>query len=829
MSSLDADFSCKIIWGVHVMILFLSLQEKFTLLMAEMTPEYEKKAVKAWWLIVSIPIFLTILLFTLLSTGNLWFLPENLRFMPTFEELENPESNLAAEIISADQQLLGKYYRENRNVVKFENLPPVLINALVATEDVRFYDHSGIDAIGLFRVLFKTVLLQQKSAGGGSTVTQQLAKNLFPRDTERRSKFGRMAVMGITKFKEWVIAVKLERNYTKEEILAMYLNRVEFGSQAFGIKAASRTFFNKAPDSLNLQEAALLVGVVNAPTRYSPVLNPKKSLGRRNRVLSQMAKYGYITEAVRDSVLKIPIELDYKVQSHSRGLATYFREYLRKIMTAHKPERKNYASYQTQKFKEDSVNWLKNPLYGWCAKNKKPNGKNYDLYSDGLRIYTTINSRMQHYAEEAVKEHLGGYLQPLFYKTKRRQKKAPFDWQLDNKSIRRIMRLSMIRSERYRVLRLAKTDSAGIVKSFNAPVRMHVFSWKGDIDTVMTPMDSIRYYKYFLHSGLMSMEPQTGYVRAYVGDINYRHFKFDNVMIAKRQVGSTFKPIIYTIAMMPGGFSPCHKIPNIPVTFKMPEGQDDYTPKFSKSSLDGQMISLKTGLALSLNQVSAWIMKQFNPATFVKMARKMGIVSYIPEVYSLCVGAAEIRLAEMVAAYDTYLNKGVFVEPVFVTRIEDKNGNIISTFKPKKREVISEGTAYRMLNLMQGVVDRGTSRRLRYEYKFTNEIAGKTGTTNDNSDGWFIGMVPNLVTGVWVGGEERSIRFDSGLYGQGASMALPIWAYYMREVYIDKELGISKANFELPDNMEGIGLDCSKYKEQESEFEDINNPEEDIF
>ncbi len=797
--------------------------------MAEMTSEYKKKAVKIWWIIVSVPFLFTIILFTLISSGNMWFVPKNLQFMPTFEELENPESNLAAEIISADQKLLGKYYRENRTVVKFENLPPVLVNALVATEDIRFYKHSGIDAMGLLRVLFKTVIFRQKNSGGGSTVTQQLAKNLFPRDTKNRSKLGRLAVTILAKLKEWVIAVKLERNYTKEEILAMYLNTVEFGSQAFGIKSAARTFFNKSPDSLKLEEAAVLVGVLKAPSWYSPIRNTERSKHRRNVVLGQMYKYGFITKAVFDSTKVLPLVTEYNVQSHSRGLGTYFREYLRKIMTAHKPERKNYASYQSQKFMEDSLSWENNPLYGWCSKNEKPNGEKYDLYSDGLKIYTTINSRMQHYAEQAVTEHMGGYLQPLFFKTQRGRKKAPFAWQMRDKAIRKILYLSMIRSERYRVLRKAKADSATIAKSFKTPTRMHVFSWKGDIDTVMTPLDSIRYYKYFLHAGLMSMEPQTGYVRAYVGDINYRHFKFDNVMIAKRQVGSTFKPLIYTIAMMPGGFSPCHKIPNIPVTFKMPEGQDDYTPRYSKSSLDGKMIALKTGLALSLNQVSAWIMKQYNPAVFVRLARKMGIVSEIPEVYSICVGAAEIKLAEMVAAYDTYMNKGVYVEPIFVTRIEDKNGNIISTFKPKKREVISEGTAYRMVTLMQGVVDGGTSRSLRYKYNFTNDIAGKTGTTNDNSDGWFIGMVPNLVTGVWVGGEERSIRFASGAYGQGSSMALPIWAHYMREVYIDEDLGISKARFEAPDNSDGVETDCSKYKEQEFEFEEIDNPENDIY
>ncbi|MEN8118730.1 MAG: transglycosylase domain-containing protein [Bacteroidota bacterium] len=797
--------------------------------MVEMTPEYKKKAVKVWWIVVFIPIFLTVVLFTIISSSSEKN-PEHWRYMPTFEELENPESNLAAEIISADQKLLGKYYRQNRTVVKFENLPPVLVNALVATEDVRYYDHSGIDARGLFRVLIRTVLLGQ-GTGGGSTITQQLAKNLFPRDTKNRSKLGRLAVTIFAKLKEWVIAVKLERNYTKEEIMAMYLNTVEFGSQAFGIKSAARTFFDKSPDSLKLEEAAVLVGVLQAPSRFNPVRNTERSKTRRNTVLGQMKKYGFITQEVFDSTKALPLITRYNVQSHSRGLGTYFREYLRKIMTARKPERKNYASYQAQKFKEDSLNWGSNPLYGWCNRNKKPNGENYNLYSDGLKIYTTINSRMQHYAEQAVKEHMGGYLQPLFFKTQKGRQRAPFHWKLKQKQIDRILYLAMRRSERYRVLRnVDKMDSAAIIKNFNTPTRMHVFSWKGDIDTVMTPIDSIRYYKYFLHAGLMSMEPQTGYVRAYVGDINYRHFKFDNVMIAKRQVGSTFKPIIYTIAMMPGGFSPCHKIPNIPVTFKMPEGQSDYTPRFSPSSVDGEMITLKTGLAKSLNQVSAWIMKQYNPATFVQLARKMGIVSKIPEVPSICVGASEIRLAEMVAAYDTYINKGVFVEPIFVTRIEDKNGNIISTFKPKKREVISEGTAYRMLNLMQGVTGPGgTSYRLRFTYNLNNEIAGKTGTTNDNSDGWFIGLVPNLVTGVWVGGEERSIRFASGAYGQGSSMALPIWAHYMREVYIDEDLGISKARFEVPDNMEGIEIDCSKYKEHESEFEEIGNPENDIF
>jgi len=793
-----------------------------------------KKRIKAFWIIVSIPVIFLFILFIIISTDSLkFFADEPLSYMPDFEELENPKSNLSSEIFSADQKLLGKYYRQNRTVVSFDNLPQNLVDALVATEDIRFYDHSGIDPRGLGRVIFKTILMGDKGSGGGSTITQQLAKNLFPRTTKKGSKLAYVASMIITKFKEWVIAVKLERNYTKEEILAMYFNTVPFGSQAYGIKAAARTFFNLAPDSLNLEQAALLVGVVNAPTLYSPYRNPENSLKRRNNVvLAQMLKYGYINRQVYDSIRKIPIKLDYTVQSHKSGRGNYFREYLRTTLTKKKPERKNYSKWAYQNFKEDSIEWLENPLFGWCNKNIKPNGKPYDIYSDGLKIYTTINFEMQRYAEDAVKEHMGGYLQPLFFKTKKGRSKAPFDWRVTKKEIARILYLAMTRSERYRVLKLAKIDSAAIMKNFKTPTKMKVFSWHGDIDTIMTPIDSIRYYKYFLHAGVMSLEPQTGYVRAYVGDINYRHFKFDNVKLARRQVGSTFKPIIYTMAMMPGGYSPCHKVPNVPVTFEMPEGQDDYTPKFSTGGglkkYEGKMVTLKFGLAQSMNQISAWVMQKFNPETAVKLAKKMGIKSFIPAVPSICVGAAEIKLSEMVGAYSTYINKGVYVQPIFVTRIEDKNGNIISTFKPKRNEVISEGTAYRMLNLMQGVVDGGTSVRLRYKYGFKNQIAGKTGTTNDNSDGWFIGIVPNLLTGVWVGGEERSIRFASGAYGQGASMALPIWALYMQSVYANEDLGISKANFEIPEDDDGVETDCSKYY-QENENTETVLPDNDIY
>ena len=802
--------------------------------MEETTSTLTKKVVKIWWILVLLPVFFIAVLFTLIATGNMWFLPENMRYMPTFEQLENPESNLASQIFSMDKKLMGKYYRENRTKVDFENLSPKLVNALIATEDIRFYEHSGIDLRGLARVLFKTVILGKETSGGGSTITQQLAKNLFPRDINKRSKLGRMFMMVMTKFKEWVIAVKLERNYTKEEILSMYLNTVDFGSHAYGIKSAARTFFDTTPDSLKQEEAAVLVGLLKAPTWYSPIRNPERSKKRRNVVLGQMYKYGFLDKTSYDSLRALPLVTHYNnLASHVSGIAPYFREYLRLIMTAKKPDRKNYASWQNQKFYEDSLSWENNPLYGWCNKNQKANGEYYDLYSDGLKIYTTINSKMQSYAEKAMKKHLGEYLQPLFEKEKKWSKKAPFDRELSNQQIQRILYLSMIRSERYRVLKLAGLDSASIRKNFKTPVKMKVFSWKGYRDTTMTPWDSIRYYKKFLHSGLMSMEPQSGYVRAYVGDIDFKHFKFDNVMIAKRQVGSTFKPIIYTYAIL-NGVSPCHRIPNVPVSFIAPNDkgeEDEYTPRFSKSKFDGEMIPLKLGLALSLNQISAWIMKQYNnPKYFVDLAHKMGIVSYIPEVYSICVGSAEIKLSEMVAAYDTYANKGIQVEPIVVTRIEDKYGNVIATFKPKKKFVFNEQTAYTMLGLMQGVVNGGTAGRLRYKYHFENEIAGKTGTTNDNSDGWFIGIVPNLVTGVWVGGEERSIRFDNGAYGQGANMALPIWALYMQQVYDDASLFISKNPFEKPTGFNDKILDCSNYNDNSNNNpEDFSNPENDIF
>ncbi|MCD4792011.1 MAG: transglycosylase domain-containing protein [Bacteroidales bacterium] len=815
----------------------------------------QKKQIRIFWALLISPILLITLIFTLVNL-------EVFGKLPGFEELENPKTNLATEIFTSDQVLLGKYFKENRTVVDFKEVSPNVLNALIATEDVRFYQHSGIDARALLRVLQGVITLDL--SGGGSTITQQLAKNLYRMrgdsseyDTGLKGKPNLI----ITKFKEWVTAVRLEKNYTKQEIIAMYLNTVDFGSNAFGIKSAARTFFNTTPDSLTLEEAATLIGALKAPTALSPKLNPKNSFYRRNTVLEQIEKYqkklnklhGYQIKSKEyyDSLQALPINLDYSVQSHTKGIARHFREYIRMLMYKEKPvspdkpvkpkkmswkdpEYKKYkrelAQYELQyyRFLEDSTEWEENQLYGWCNKNKKPDGSKYNIYRDGLKIYTTINSEMQIYAEEAVVEHMGEYLQPLFYKRHKGRKKAPFSWNMSEKQIQNVYNLSMKRTERYKRLRYdLKKDSSEIAEIFNTPVEMKIFSWNGPIDTIMTPLDSIKYYKYFLHSGLMSLEPQTGYVKAYVGDINYDYFRYDNVSLSRRQVGSTFKPFVYSFAME-DKMSPCHLVPNVPITIDLPEGQrpPTWTPKFSSNErLDGKMVSLKIGLANSLNQISAWVMKKYGPEKIVEIAHKIGIKSYIPAVPSICVGASEVRLSEMVGAYDTYANGGIHVEPIFVTRIEDKNGNVIAKFKAKNSEALNPNTAYRMIELMKGVVDMGTSVRLRYKYGFRNEIAGKTGTTNNNSDGWFIGFVPNLVTGVWVGGEERSIHFLSSHDGQGASMALPIWALYMQKVYQNEKLGISKEPFKKPVLYDGVILDCNEYRQ----INNIDDPFDDNY
>jgi len=768
-----------------------------------------------WWFwgLFTFGLLFTIALFALIAKE--FFGP-----MPTFEELENPRSNVASEVLSEDHKLLGTYYVQNRTFTDFDELSPNLINALIATEDIRFYKHSGIDARGLGRVLVKTILMGKSGAWGGSTITQQLAKNLFPRDTiYTRSSIARLAKLSIAKFKEWITAVKLERNYTKNEILAMYLNIVEYGSNAFGIRSAAKTFFNTTPDSLKVEEAALLVGVVNAPTRYSPVRNPKRSLERRNLVLGQMYNYGFLSKAQFDSISRLPIKLDYKVQDHNVGPATYFRETLRLMLNARHPEPDYYFSYA--QYKADSVEWATNPLYGWCNKNTRPDGTPYNLYRDGLKIYTTINSRMQVYAEEALADHLRKTLQPAFDKERKERGGKIFASDLTDQQVDDILLRAIKQTERYRLLRNSQASMDIITRVFKTKVPMTVFSWRGERDTVMSPLDSIKYYKRFLRSSFIAMDPHNGHVKAYVGGPNFKHFKYDMAKQGKRQVGSTIKPFLYTLAMQEG-YSPCYEIPNVSQTFIV--GDSTWTPKNSGSSkYDGKIVTLKWGLANSVNNISAWLIKRFTPQAVVDIIERMGVKSRIDPVYSIFLGTSEISLYEMVGAYGTFANKGVHVEPLMVTRIEDKNGNVLATFNTSKNEAISEQTAYLMINLLEGVINQGTGVRLRYRYNVPGPIAGKTGTTQNHSDGWFMGMVPNLVCGVWTGAEDRSIHFETIGMGQGANMALPVFANFILRVYADPSLGISPSDeWDRPLVYKELNLDCDKFIQSKDEIMEVD-------
>ncbi len=753
----------------------------------------ENEWVKWYWKWYFIGLLFMALFFTALTIG--W-----LGFMPSFEELENPKSKLASEVISADQKVLGSFYLENRSNIHYSELSPWLIKALIATEDFRFEQHSGIDGIALFRV-FKG-MLTGTNKGGGSTITQQLAKNLFPRE-QHYTIFG----TGFAKLKEWITAIKLERNYTKEEILALYLNTVDFGSLAYGVKSASRTYFDKSPADLNLQESAVLIGLLRAPSYYSPIRNKERSKKRREVVLSQMVENRYLTQKQYDSVRVLPLDMSlYTLQDHNSGPGTYFREYLREAMMADKPEKGNYDS--PDDFMADSVRWFRDPAFGWVAKNKKADGTYYNLYKDGLKIYTTINSHMQKYAEEAVTEHIANDLQPAFYKHWKGNSHAPYDI-ADKKEINKMLVSSKKRSDRYRNMKKAGFSNDSIELSFSIPIPMRVFSWKGEIDTIMSPMDSIKYHKWFLHAGLMSMEPQTGYVRAYVGGINFRFFKYDHVVVARRQVGSTFKPFVYTVAMQDGQMYPCSQVANVQYTIDA--NGVPWSPSNSSDYKEGQMVTLKEALANSINWISAYLIKRFSPEAVIKIARKMGVFSYLPAVPSICLGTPDISLYEMTGAMSTFANKGIFVQPVFITRIEDKNGNVISTFAPHQDEAMSEETAYMMIGLMKGVVESGTGSRLRGKYALTNPIAGKTGTTQSNSDGWFMGLTPDLVTGVWVGGDDRTIRFRTTSLGQGANMALPIWALYMKRIYNDNLLQLNRGDFEKPEGLNEDYFNCSTF------------------
>ncbi|MDD5569545.1 MAG: transglycosylase domain-containing protein [Bacteroidales bacterium] len=730
------------------------------------------------WLMLIVPLVLIMLLFFAVSLG--WF-----GQLPTFTQLENPKSSLASEVYSADNVLLGKYFFQNRSNVRYNELSPNIINALVATEDYRFPKHSGIDFKSLFRVITKNILFGNKKAGGGSTISQQLAKNLFPR--EKDPPFFKLVII---KLKEWITAIKLERNYTKEEIVAMYLSTVDFGNLSYGIKSAAKTYFNTTPAALKTEQAAMLVGLLKAPSWFNPVRNYDRALKRREVVLHQMCKYNYINEKQYDSLKTLPIDLSrFKIQDHTEGLATYLREYLRGVIAE------------------------------WCNNHLKADGTPYNLYRDGLKIYTTINSKMQKYAEEAVAEHLKE-LQKEFYKHWKGIKNAPFDEEMEPEMIKEAYDQAIKRSDRYQFLKAQGYKDFEISKIFRQPVKMKVFSWKGAKDTTMSPMDSIKYYKYFLLSGLMSVEPRTGYVRAYVGGINYKYFQYDHVISGKRQVGSTFKPFLYTLAMQEGEFTPCSKVPNISVSFENPGGEP-WTPKNSSEAREGEMVTLKWALANSINNVSAYLMKRYKPEAVVQVARKMGITSPIPAVPSICLGSVDLSLYEMVGAYSTFANKGRWIEPILITRIEDKSGNVLETFSPKTSEAFNENTAFLMLDLMKGVCLWGTGARLRYRYNFSNPIAGKTGTTQNNSDGWFIGIVPQLVTGIWVGCEDRSVHFRSTDFGQGATMALPIWALYMKKVLADRSLKIRQDDF---DGIEKVSskLNCNtddpEKKENEIDF-----------
>jgi len=760
-----------------------------------------KKFNKVFWIVFASPLALLALLLLLAAVGGLGY-------MPDIEALENPKINLASQVISEDGKILGSFYykNQNRTYVNYSELPEHLISALISTEDKRFYRHAGIDAKGLARVGVKTVLLMQKSSGGGSTITQQLAKLLFHEPP--RSIVGRVR----QKFKEWIIAVRLERAYTKEEIITMYFNQCDFLNQAVGVKSAAQVYFSTYPDSLSLLEGATLVGMAKNPSYYNPADSSRRERVRmrRNVVLHQMRKYDYISKEVYDSLRQLPLTLKFQRLSHDKGLATYFREHLRRILMAQEPKRRNYFDYD--QYKQDSVSWMNDALYGWCNKNRKPDGSAYNLYTDGLRIYTTLNSRMQQFAEEAVIEHMGGYLQPAFFKEKKTAKRAPFSRDLTDDDIESIMKRAMMNSDRGRILKNQGMSANAILKEFKKPVQMKVFSWRGDIDTLMTPYDSIRYYKHFLRTGFMAMDPATGNVKAYVGGIDFTDFKYDHVTQSKRQAGSTFKPFLYILAMQEG-YSPCDEVPNIEQTFVV--NDTIWKPRSSSKQKDlGQMKTLKWGLATSENNISAWLIKQFKPQPIADIAHKMGVTSYIDPVPAMIYGTSDMTVSEMVSSYATFANKGVHTQPVMIMRIEDKNGNVLSEIHPERMESINEKTAYLMLNLMEGVTDFGTSVRLRYKYNLTAQIASKTGTTQNHSDGWFIGIAPKLVAGGWVGAEDRSVHFDRMELGQGATMALPIYGIFMQKVYADKSLGISQTDvFQAPPDMAPIP-NCKEYAEQ---------------
>lgn len=712
-------------------------------------------------------------------------------YMPDIEDLQNPISKYASQVYSADGKLIGTYNqnRDNRIHVDYDKLSPYLVKALVATEDERFYEHSGIDFIALARAIVKRGVLGQTSAGGGSTITQQLAKQLYSQTAESTTE--RLVQKPI----EWVIAIKLEKFYTKEEIITMYLNYFDFLHNAVGIKNAANVYFNKEPKDLTLDEAATLVGLCKNPSFFNPVRYPDRCRERRNVVLGQMLKAGYISEAEYDEYTAKELALNFHRTDHKDGVATYFREFLRQYMMAMKPEASRYPSWNKVQYVIDSLAWETDPLYGWCNKNFKRDGESYNVYTDGLKIFTTLDSRMQKYAEEAVHRHVAGFLQPEFSKENRAKENAPFSTALKPAEVKGILDRAMRQSDRYRVLKAQGMTDEEIRSNFRKPAEMTVFTYHGDIDTVMTPMDSIRYVKSFLRAGFMSMDPRSGAVKAYVGGIDFNHFKYDMVTQGRRQVGSTIKPFLYALSMA-NGLSPCDKVRNAPRRF------GNWAPRNSSHSRYGQMVTLKWALSMSNNWISADLMSRINPQDFLRILRDFGINTYgiYPSIV-LCLGPNEASVCEMVSAYTTFANHGIHTKPMFVSKIEDSDGNVIATFQPRMNEVISEESAYKMLEMLMSVIDNGTGGRIRYKYQLDCPMGGKTGTTNRNSDAWFMGFTPTLVSGCWVGGEDRDIHFDSMRMGQGATMALPIWAYYMKKVFADRSLGYDpNEKFDIPED-----------------------------
>ena len=724
-------------------------------------------------------------------------------YLPEIEELQNPISRYASQVYTADGKVIGTWSmnKENRVHTDYDKLSPYIVHALVATEDIRYYDHSGIDFIALGRAIVKRGLLGQTSAGGGSTITQQLAKQLYT--NVARSTLERALQKPI----EWVIAVQLERYYTKDEIIALYLNYFDFLHNAVGIKTAAATYFNTDPTSLTLTQAATLIGLCKNPSYFNPVRFPDRCIGRRNVVLKQMLKAGYITQADYDTATASPLGLDFHRTDHNDGIATYFREYLRLYLTAKKPTRSDYPEWGQIQYEIDRDLWDNDPLYGWCNKNRKADGSRYNIYTDGLKIYTTIDSRMQRYAEDAVYEHVATYLQPLFNRENRRKANAPYSEALSTDEVNKILKRSMRQSDRYRIMKAAGKSEAEIEKAFNTRTDMTVFTYGGEVDTTMTPMDSIRYYKRFLRCGFMSMDAHTGAVKAYVGGLNYTHFKYDMVSTGRRQVGSTIKPFLYALSME-NGMSPCDLAPNVQKTY------GDWTPRNSSRKRYGEMVTLKWGLAQSNNWISAYLMSLIDPTQFTDMLNMFGInTSGIFPSMALCLGPNEVSVSEMTSAYTAFANGGMRCAPMFVTKIEDNNGNTIATFQPRYNEVISEESSFKMVEMLKGVVDGGTGGRVRYRYGLTCEMGAKTGTTNRNSDAWFMAVLPSLVSGCWVGGEDRDIHFDSMTYGQGAAMALPVWALYMKKVFADRSLPYRQDDkFTLPEDYDP----CAENDEEDS-------------